>query len=474
MVRILLCIVFVCSLGFAKGKTSFRAEPPTENGVPISPTVFYEKSPSALTADVSVVIMSGSVDDPVDKVGLSNFVGEMVLRGTKKRSRQKFQTELERIGGTLSAIVTSDTIRFNGGVIKENFPKFMELLEDALLNPAFSEKDFAELKTEILNDIVHVKNSNNRLGGLAARREIFRGTPLERPVIGSKSTIEKITLADVQRRYNNTFDRPKMVFAAASPLPEVEVVASFSKIWRQFPDGNKPIKRVINLQIPDKPTLVVVDKPKTSTGALYFAQGGISIQDPDRYTLSTGNFSFGGEPLVSRLFRTIRGELGWTYAIGSSYASLGGLSNQRGVYSIASTPSVEFTSKTIFKTMEMWKSYLEEGLSSDELDMAKDSLINSYPFEFETAEKRVAHKLDSFLYSIPILTPEEFADKIGNISNSKLKKSLREKQKAESWLIALVADKDVISKDLEEYQKDIPKEKRLTISKVYTPDELVN
>lgn len=474
MLRTLILISVVCSLSLAKGKTNFHAEPASENGVPVSPTVFYEKSPSALTADVSVVIMSGSIDDPIDKVGLSNLVGEMVLRGTKKRSRQKFQSELERIGGTLSAVVTNDTIRFSGGVIKENYQKFIELLEDAILHPAFSEQDFKELKTEILNDIVHVKNSNNRLGGLAARREIFKGTPLERPVMGSKTTVEKITLADVQRRYNNSFDRPKIVFAAAAPFPEVEVVSGFSKIWRQFPDGTKPIKRVINLQIPEKPTLIVIDKPKTSTGALFFAQGGISIQDPDRYTLSTGNFSFGGEPLVSRLFRTIRGELGWTYAIGSSYGSLGGLSTQRGIYSIASTPSVEYTSKTIFKTLDMWKSYLDDGLSSEELDMAKDSLINSYPFEFDTADKRVAHKLNSFLYNVPILSPEEFADKIGSISNRKLKKALKEKQKAESWLIALVADKDVVMKDLQEYQKNIPKEQQLTISKTYSPDELVN
>ena len=178
--------------------------------------------------------------------------------------------------------------------------------------------------------------------------------------------------------------------------------------------------------------------------------------------------------LVSRLFRTIRGELGWTYAIGSSYSSLGGLSGQRGLFSIASTPSVEFTSKTIFKTLEMWKSYLEEGLTGDELDMAKDSLVNSYPFEFETADKRVAHKLDSFLYNIPVLTPEEFAGKIGSISNRKLRRALKEKQEAESWLIALVADKEVVAKDLEEYQKNIPEEKRLKISKVYSPEELVN
>ena len=474
MLRTTLLCVVLSAFAFGKSKVSFRAAPPSQNGVPAAPIVFYERNPSGLTSDISVIVMTGSIEDPLDKVGLSNLVAEMVLRGTQKMSREKFQSELERIGGSLSAVVSMDTIQFSGSVIKENNKKFLALLEEALLHPAFNEKDFLELKREILNDIVHVKNSNGRLGGLAARREIFKGTALEKPGFGSKSTIEKISLADVQRRYNDFFDRPKIIFAAAAPFPESEMVDAFAQICRQFPDGSKPTKKIVNLKVPEKPVLIVVDKPKTSTGSLFFAQAGISIQDPERYTLNTGNFSFGGEPLVSRLFRIVRGELGWTYAIGSSYSALGGLSGQQGLYTISSTPSVEYTSKTIFKILEMWKSYLDEGLSSDELDLAKDSLINSYPFEFETAAKRVSHKLTSYLYNVPILTPEEFAEKIGDISNRKLKSALKEKQKANGWIIALVADKDVVAKDLEEYQKDLPKDQRLTISKVYTPDELVN
>jgi zinc protease len=474
MFRLSFFVLCLTCIAFGKHKTSFRAEPPKENGVPVAPKVFYEKNPSALTTEVSVVVMSGSMNDPIDKLGLSNLVGEMVLRGTKSKSREKFQGELEKMGGTLSVGVSVDTIQFSGAVIKENTGKFLSLIEEALLHPAFSEKDFSELKREVLNDIANIKNANNRLGGLAARREIFKGTPLERPISGSKSTVEKISLADVVRRYNDYFDRPKIVFAASSPLPEDTIKDEFSKIWRQFPDGSAPIKRLVSLKVPEKPTLIVINKPKTSTGALFFAQPGITIQDPDRYTLKTGNFSFGGEPLVSRLFRTIRGELGWTYAIGSSYAALGGLSNQQGLFTIASTPSVEFTAKTIFKTLEMWRAYLNDGLSSGEMELAKDSLINSYPFEFENASKRVSLRLSSFLYNIPILTPEEYSEKIGSISNSQLKAALQLKQKPESWLIALVADKDVVAKDLDAYQKDIPKEQRLTISKVYTPDELVD
>ena len=77
MLRIIFCFLLIASSVFSKTKTSFRAEPATENGVPVSPKVFYEKNPSALTTTLSVIVMTGSVDDPVEKSGLSNIVAEI-------------------------------------------------------------------------------------------------------------------------------------------------------------------------------------------------------------------------------------------------------------------------------------------------------------------------------------------------------------------------------------------------------------
>lgn len=437
------------------------------------PKLFYEEDPTSLVSTIQVAVQTGFADDPINKVGLANLYAELMLRGTKKHSREAFQSAMERMGATLAVGVSHDRITFVGKVIQENSMAFLKLIEECLLHPTFNAKGFDSLKTELLNGTAFLKNSNNRLGGLAIRKEMFQGTPLERPGTGSVATLKAIKLADAVRAYNDAFHRANFVWAVASPLPEVQWKKAIKEIWLQFPDGAQRAKRVFPPKLPQKPTLIVIHKPKTSTGVLSFAQGGLTAQDATRYTLATGNFSFGGEPLVSRLFRTIRGQLGWTYAINSGYSAMGPLSFQQGIYTIASTPSVEYTAKTLLKTISSWQEYLDKGLSSDEMDLARDSMINSYPFEFESAEKRLGQKLYSYFYGVPLLSPEEYAKTIGGIDNSALKKALKEKHTAQGWWVALVADKEIVAKQLAAEQKAIPKDEQIVISNVLTPDQVI-
>lgn len=466
----------VSSLALAVGKGPGVDTKPEENMVlmaPTKPTLLFEQDETSLTSTIQIVVTSGAIQDPAGKGGVASLLSELMLRGTKSRSRAKFQSELERMGATLGASASHDNITFTGKVIKENTLRFLNLIEEALTKPAFSAKEFKDLKTETLAEISHLKNSNNRLTGLALRRLALGGTPLERPTTGSLSTVAAIQLKDLEVAYKQAFRRGNLVFAAVSPIPQKEIETAFTAIGKQFPEGMTARAPSIALKVPETPSLVVIHKPETSTGVVMVAQPGITARDTDRYTLATGNFSFGSEPLVSRLFRIIRGELGWTYYIGSTYNATGVLSNQQGFFVVSSTPSVEFTTRTITKTISMWREYLQTGLKKDELALAHDSLVNSYPFEFENAEKRLWQKLYSYLYDVPVLSPEEYEKTIRAVSNDGLKKALAGKHTGSHMWVFVVADKTILEKQLAEEQKDAPVGERLAISKVLTPDELV-
>ncbi len=435
--------------------------------------VLFEQDPTLLVSHFSIVIKTGSQDDSRDKVGLANLMSELVLRGTKTKSRTQFQTELEKIGATLAVHTSQDLVIFGGKVIKENTLEFLKLFQEALISPALSKTEFLNLKREISAEVSHLKNSNNRLGGIAARREVFAGSSLETTVVGRLKTLSNVTLEDVKTAYQTRFHRANIIFAVATSLPEATLKPELNKIWLGFPEGKASVRKEVQPQVPEAPKLVIIHKAKTSTGAMVIAQAGITAQDPYRYELTAANFAFGSEPLVSRLFRIIRGELGWTYAIGTTYNATGALSYQPGMFIISATPSVEFSAKTLFKSMSLWDEYLEKGLEKDELILAQDSLVNSYPFEFDSPEKRLAQKLNSLINDVPTLSPEDYEKTIRKISNSSIKKALNERHKKTSMIIALVADKDIVEKQLAEEQKDIPEAKRLKIAKVITPEQVI-
>jgi len=435
--------------------------------------ILYEEDPTLLTTTFYMVARTGSIDDPKDKTGIAYLLGELMLRGTEKRGRSEFQQEIERLGGSLGVTTSHDGIAFVGSVIAENTDAFLNLVEETILHPKFDEKEFAALKKEVLADIAHAKNRNTRLGGLALRKTMFSGTALERPVIGGLSTVTPIGREELITRYRSGFNQENLFFAVASPKKETIVKRRLNAMWKQFPKGKRVKQQTIEPQVSQGNKLIVVNKPKTATGTILMGRPGIVAIEPDRYALGVGNFSFGGEPLISRLFRIVRSELGWTYAIGSTYNALGGLSAQKGLYMIYSTPSIEFTSKTLQKTLSLWDSYMKDALDKNELLLAKESLVNSYPFEFDSARKRLGLKTTSYKYDIPILSPKEYAGTIGKIENKTILQALKKHHAETPWLISIVADIKEIRKQLKTSQAKIPKEKRLTISKVFDPDEVI-
>jgi len=78
----------------------------------MEPKVVYEQDPTLLTTTFEIVVLTGSEDDPAGKGGLANLMSEFMLRGTKKKSRTKFQSEIERLGASFGVRTSHDHIVF--------------------------------------------------------------------------------------------------------------------------------------------------------------------------------------------------------------------------------------------------------------------------------------------------------------------------------------------------------------------------
>jgi hypothetical protein len=91
----------------------------------------------------------------------------------------------------------------------------------------------------------------------------------------------------------------------------------------------------------------------------------------------------------------------------------------------------------------------------------------------ESPEKRLARRLYSHTYGVPLLSPEEYGKTIGAIDNEAVLAALKARHAKQGWLIAVVADKDVVAKQLAEEQKNVPPAERLAVSRVVEPDDLV-
>jgi zinc protease len=210
---------------------------------------------------LGISLDTGAILDPIGKEGLTQITMDMLMRGTKTRSRDQINEQIEFLGATLSPNSGFTTSGVEGETLTRYIDTYMEMLGDVLLNPAFSEKELQLQKRETLDMLKLSLNNDTVLGRKNFNRLVFGDSPYGRPVDGTQASLEAITLADVQERYQSLFRKGAMTIYAAGDIDKDQLIALFEKYLPNIPDGGSKIKRL------PKPTplkqrhLVIVDKP---------------------------------------------------------------------------------------------------------------------------------------------------------------------------------------------------------------------
>jgi predicted Zn-dependent peptidase len=138
--------------------------------------------------------------------------------------------------------------------------------------------------------------------------------PLGRDVAGSKDTVARMTRKDMLRYLKRQYVANNAVVSVAGDITHKEIVAGLEKgfgHWRR--DARQEWVPVNGRQ--RRPRLKVEERD-TEQAHLCLAVPGLSLRDPDRFTLDLLSAML-GEGMSSRLFLEIREKKGLAYAISS-------------------------------------------------------------------------------------------------------------------------------------------------------------
>ncbi|PLX91040.1 MAG: insulinase family protein, partial [Desulfuromonas sp.] len=136
------------------------------------------------------------------------------------------------------------------------------------------------------------------------------------------------------------------------------------------------------------------DIPQTT---LLIGDLGLTKDDPDQYAARVLNYILGGGSFNSRLMREIRSDRGLAYSV-YSYFQIG--RRLPGPF----VTGTETKNESVIDTLGLMRSIMvdlcDQPVASAELDLAKDSLINSFVFGFDDTHAVVTQqvRLDFFNY----------------------------------------------------------------------------
>ncbi len=359
------------------------------NGLKVA---YFPKKTRGETVSGRLTLRFGSEESLNGKTTAATYVGAMMTRGTKNKTRIEIQDELDIIKSSLSVGTGAGTLSASWESIREMHADFLKLLHEVLREPVFPESELATIRQ---NSKQSIEKSMVDPQGIVFRTLVRKLDPYPKSSIHYTPTFEeslelhaKVTRDSVLDVYSQIggdigelvivgdFDPEATTKQFEAILSGWKTKTSYKRIPTMLVEGIKGSRDTINT--PDKENAVYA-------AALKFK---MDDNSPDYAALELGNFVL-GSGFSSRLMDRLRVREGWSYGTGS-LLSVGSKdpASRFLVYAFCNPKVIDNVDKGALEEIEK---LLKAGITEEELKLARVSLLD---------EMRVQRGKDSGLVSI--------------------------------------------------------------------------
>ncbi len=333
--------------------------------------------------------------DPIlegDKAGLSTFIGEMMMGGTKNRTKDQLDQEIDFIGASLNASATS----VSASSLKKHQGKVLDLMADVLFNPVFPQPELDKLKKQSLTGLATTKDDPNAISSRLSRAVLY-GKNHPYGESQTEQTTKNITLEDV-KAYYATYFKPNIAYLAI--VGDMDKAEAQKVVNQYFGAWKKGVVPTFTYPMPvraAKQAVALVDRSSSVQSVINVTQPvAMKIGDADYISSRLLNQILGGGS-ASRLFMNLREDKGYTYG---AYSSIGA---DKLVATISASASVrsEVTDSAIVEFVYEIKNLVEKGVTQEELDKAKAELAGSFGRSLEQPGTVANFALNTARYNLP-------------------------------------------------------------------------
>jgi zinc protease len=278
--------------------------------------IVIERASTPLITAQLVIKNGGEVDSP-ELAGLSNMVGDLITKGTEKRSATQIAEAVEALGGSLYSSTRWDSTRVGVDVMSSKIGPAVDILADVVRRPTFKDEEIERLRQQTLDDLTVELGEPGSIARYVAARVVFGDAPYGQPLAGTPESIARISRDDFLK-YHARWYRPDNALLVLGG--DIRVREAFALAERYFGDWKKPAEALPPLPAPKpvvapEPRVVVVDKPDAGQAAVLVARAGINRSDPDYFRGVVANSVLSG--YSGRLNQEIRIKRGLSYGAGS-------------------------------------------------------------------------------------------------------------------------------------------------------------
>ena len=386
-----------------------------DNGMIIYLAEDHEFPMVSLSATIDV----GSIYETADKIGLAAMTGEVMRSGgTEKNGGDALDELLESRGMALETFIgQTDGGAFLSCMV-EDTRMGMELLADILRNPAFPE-DKIKLSKEQQKAAIARRNDDPMS---IARREGMKAVfgadhPMARHT--EYATIAAVTRQDMVDFHKKWFGPDRMYLVVIGDFESKAMISLIEETFAGWAPAAEPLPADPEIKVRPR-TVNIADKDDLTQSTVIMGHKGIRADSPHYAGVRVANRILGGG-FSTRLFNEIRSRQGLAYSVGSSPGTGFRFPGMFMAFTMTKSGSTEKATDGILVEIQRM---LDEDVTDEELERAKDGILNSEVFNFDSKREILNRMVMYERYGYPVDFLSQYQESVKNMTKAQIREAV--------------------------------------------------
>jgi zinc protease len=411
-----------------------------KNGI----VIFLQEDHELPFVSGSVLIPGGSRDEYPAKAGLMGLYGQTWrTSGTAKMDGDAMDDLLEAKAAHIETAGDEDSTALAWDSLKSDADQVFSIAMDLLFHPKFNSEKLELAQQQEAAGIVRRNDDESGIADRESSKLVYgANSPYTRQP--ELSTISAVTVDDLNAWHDRTL-HGKLIIGISGDFDAAAMEAKLRAAFEGLPPA-----------IPEPPRHDVFAGP---TPGIYFIQKndvnqsnvqivglGIDRHNPDVPTLAVMDEILGGG-FASRLTQKIRTELGLAYEVGGGF-SVG--YDHPGSFRVVALTQSPATVQTTKEALTVIAGLTGQPFTQEELDRAKDDILNSFLFRYDTRDKVLAERVRLEFYGYPANYLETYKAGLEKVTLADLDAAAKKYIHPDKLAVLIVGDAPQIKPALDE------------------------
>ncbi|PSN17745.1 peptidase M16 [filamentous cyanobacterium CCP5] len=345
----------------------------------------------------SATFRTGSRFEPASQVGLASITGDaMRLGGTETVSPDQLNQTLEQRAASIETGMDTDSGSASFNALSEDLEAVFALFADVIQRPAFAQDKIDLLKNQYAGSIARRNDDPDDITSREFRKLVYgEDSPYARTV--EYSTLANVDRESVQGFYQASIRPDRTILGIVGDFDPEAMKGLIEEFFGGWQASGDPLD--IN-ELPNvsqaKAGVFAVEQPQLTQSYIQLGHLGGQLNSEDHAPLAVLNEVLNG--FGGRLFNEIRSRQGLAYVV---YAYWSPRYDYPGLFIGGGQTRTDATVPMIKAVKTEIERVRSAPISEAELQQAKDSVLNSFVFNFQQPSQSLSRLIRYEYYGYP-------------------------------------------------------------------------